>query len=563
MENKIWLKPAEARNKDNMFKGSSFKAEKGDVKESLLECLYLDTDELDILKNNAVLFICSDPEGVYQKAVFGNGGIEPEEYSAEMAADNIDLSSFCESVPQKLKEIIGGKSLHIHLASLFELKSFILKQKDGNKLKFIEASGNFEDNGVIGELCAIELSGMESNLANVAEYADIIINETKNVRCPSPWVEAMRIAASGFQPYLKEKTIKKHFSSKQAQIFSVRLFELIKAYIKAGNKGFDKNSLHGLRVETRKLLTLIEALWETMGDKASEYIKLMESMLDDTDIIRNLDVMEEELDIIVSAFPRCDLADIQQLLTEKRAGLTEQLVSAYKSARYASIITSIWAGIHRRHVIWESAEEKGKEVEVALLNIKKWIEKMRTFKKSSMYYAGAVHDYRIAAKKARYTIESIADMLPKRLNKAASKFEKLQESFGAVYDIYQYLKILQEIAETSDKKTAYRCGIINGMLSMKLKESMKEAYDLRKEYRSVTEDFADMFKSDDEDKADDKCKADKGKVDENKPDEEKADIIIADNVKTAKVKAGIGKTIMGKADNNQTDKYKADENRTE
>lgn len=492
MERKIWLKSADSENKERLFKSDYFKNAKGS-RDSIMECLYFDTADLDILKNNAVLMACSGPDGVCLKAVFENSGDMEPEYIAELPGDGIDLSRFSKAASDKLKAIIGGEQLHIQLASSFELKSRGLAPQDGERLMLIQTIGYFEDNGIKGELNVLELKGLEGDLEHIAEHVDMLIDEIKLVRCPSPWIESMRIKASGFQPAVSEKKLKGFFGSEIMRIFSIRLFELIRAYTNAGSQGFKKECLHKLRTETRKTLSLIEAFGDAFDGRHAEYMQPLDSLLEDTDGVRELDMLEEELDIVVSAFPRHDFSVVQQLIAAKRAQAAEELALAYKNGKYVLGLLSLWAGVQRMRAVWESAGDDEKAVKAALASVKKWYKKMGELKRADMAKAAAVHDFRIAVKKARYTLEDMTDALPKRLERTLPGLKKLQSSFGIACDTYRHMETLQRAANEADKETAYQCGVCYGILGTYLQDDLKEAFEEWKDYRYKNAELAEVF----------------------------------------------------------------------
>lgn len=492
MERKIWLKSSDGASKD-LFKSDYFKNAKGDAKNSIVECLYFDTAELDILKNNAVLMACSGPDGVRLKAVFENTADMESEYVADFPNEGIDLSRFSEAASNKLKTIIGSERLHIQLASSFELKSRGLSPMNGDRLVLIQTIGCFEDNGIKGELSALEFKGLEGDIEHIAEHVDMLIDKIKLVRCPSPWVESMRIKASGFRPVVSERKLKDLFSSETMRMFSIRLFELILAYSNMGEKNFEKECLHKFRIEARKMLSLLDAFQDSFEEKPLGHMLFLESLLDDTDRLRESDMLEEEVDIVVSAFPRHDFSVVQQLLAAKRAHYAEDLASAYNSGQYIFGIISLWAGIQHMRARWESSGDNEKAVKAALENVKKWFREMNDLKKSGMAKPGAVHDFRVSVKKVRYTLENATDVIPKRLERTVPGLKRLQTSFGMACDTYQHLETLQRIADEADKETAYQCGICYGILATDLQDILKDAYEEWKDYRYKNNELVDVF----------------------------------------------------------------------
>lgn len=492
MERKIWLKPADEENGQAAINNGYFKNGQSDISASVVECLYLDTPEMIFLKNNIALIICSGTDGVYQMAVFGNASknLEPE-YKVLFGSDAFDFSLFPEAVSEKLKSIKAGEPLTVRLALSFELKTRGLKPKNGGNLLLVKTAGSFENEEIKGELSALAIKGADGDPAYFAENVDIIINETKLIRCPSPWIEAIRIKTSGFQPSaLSEKKQKKYYSSGLMRIFTVRVFEFIKAYDNAETKKFDKDTIHVLRVETRKLLSLLEAFEETFEDQTAKYISFLKTILVDTDIVRSVDILEEELDIITASQPRIDFTALQQKLNEEREEAAEKLISNCKSGSYSERIIELWTCIQRRKVYWESVHDEKKEYDKAIIKINGWVKKIGGLKKSGFDDPEMAHDFRVNIKKVRYTVENM-DGIPKKLERITSGLKKLQDATGAVCDMNMDISILQRIA-SSEPAASYQCGFCVGVLSAGLQESRKEAYSLwknnRGKYTAIEED---------------------------------------------------------------------------
>jgi len=90
MKQKIWLKPVEG-SKANSLKSMS---EKGG-EPALLECLFLDTADADLLHSNIVLAVCAGPDGLSQMAVSENPvDHTADEYTVALPPQGLNISLF-------------------------------------------------------------------------------------------------------------------------------------------------------------------------------------------------------------------------------------------------------------------------------------------------------------------------------------------------------------------------------------------------------------------------------------------------------------------------------------
>lgn len=488
MERKIWLKPVEG-GKVNDLKGMSEKS----GEKALLECLFLDTVEADLLKNNVVLTICAGPDGLNQMAVIENPAEHmADEYTVALPPQGINISLFPDEITEKLRMIIQDKQLQIHFASAFEEKTRRISAGEGAEYQLVRLLGRFEDDDLKGELCAIEVKSADGQAASAEEFAVKLAVEAKLERCVSPWFEAMRIKTSGFQPALTDKKLRKYVDKKIMQPPSLQLFELVRAYIALSAYAFERTAVHKLRVEARKMMSLIEAFDMVFGDKATQYIVYLQRLLDDTDEARRADLLDEEVSLIFALNPRMDFTALQQRLADKRASFRESIKEAYTRGDYSADLIALWIDVHVK--AYAATADEDATIAAAVAKVKEWITELNTFKKSGMSDPDTVHTYRVLLRKVRYALENMEMMIPRRAFKAAESLKRIQEEFGILCDVNQHMEMLHGLAsECGDMELAYHCGICAGIFSGCQQEIHREAIDVWKEYRGDIRSLEDAL----------------------------------------------------------------------
>ena len=488
MERKIWLKPADGV-KANVLKGLSEKSGES----ALLECLFLDTAAADLLKNNIVMAICAGPDGLTQMAVVESPvDRSADEYTVALPPQGLNISLFPDEISEKLRAVIADKQLQIHFATAFEEKIRRISAGEGEEYQLVRLLGRFEDDDLKGELCAIELKSVDGKVAPAEAFAEKLAAEAKLERCASPWFEAMRIKTSGYQPTITEKRLKKYVDMRIMQPPSLQLFELVRAYIALSAYAYERTAVHKLRVEARKMMSLIEAFEMLFGEKATQYIACLQKLLDDTDQAHRADLLDEEVGMIFTLNPRLDFSALQQRLAEKRAVLKESIKSAFTRGEYSADLIALWIDVHTKAHAAPADEEK--DIAAAVAKVKGWISELGAFKKSGMSNPDTVHEYRILLRKVRYALENMEMMIPRRAFKAAEGLKKVQDEFGMLCDVNQHMEMLHSLAaESGDAELAYHCGICAGIFSGCQQEIHRETIDVWKDYRGDIRSLEDAL----------------------------------------------------------------------
>ena len=474
MEKKTWYKPAQGSGiiKSGDLKNILKKSEDP----SLIECLYLDSADEALFRNDAVLIIADSGGELQQMAAFQDEG----EYVTPLPEGGIDLTLFPKAVYEKLCGLLGGAPLNIRFVSAFELKKRVLALEDTPACHIDRMLSHYEENGDRCELCALSVEGMAEgdNQTPSAEQLSAFGGLTS---CAPPYIEAMRLRAFGCNPAADEKRIKKVAATAANRLFGIRLFELVKAYVELDTGGFDKKSILKLRVAIRKLAVLIEAFAGIFGEKAESYKVSINRLIDDTDAIRAIDLLIDELETVSSMHRDFDFTPLHDTLFNTREDRRGQLMKAYAEGSYADDIAAFWVQTHK--IMHEGLINE--DIIKATERIREWTVELNVYKKAELNAIDSMHAYRKTVRKLRYALEGLSDITVKRLTKAIKSCKKMQDEFGMAGDMASHIKTLQKLSEEENNaQIALLCGVCCGVFSESLPDMQSEAIGTWKDCRN-------------------------------------------------------------------------------
>lgn len=480
MEKIAWYKSAHG---SDVFKSDDFKKNlKKNEDATLIECLYLDTAQMALLQNDTAFMIVCRAGELEQMVAFErpDEGMDAE-YTTIFPENGVNLSLFPPDVCQKLCDILQNVPLQIFSVSAFEEKTRLLTMEGYRSHLLIRIFGLFENETDKDELCTLQLESLEEGEGE--SLAEKLINEGVLTPCVSPWIEAMRFRSSGLKPLLAEKKIKKIISSKLSVLIMVRLFGLIRAYTAIDAGAFEKAPIHRLRVEARKMLSLIEVFEGVFTEKAPVYQAFLLKLIDDTDELCAIDLLSEEVDTIVAVYNHFNFDPLKQKLASKRVLICSQLKSAYEQGEYADPLAAFWVDMHKKML--EGFGDEEMHIVKAFEHIKEWVIQLNVCKKSELYETERMHTYRKTVRKLRYALEGFMGLTTKRIGKAIKSCKKLQDEFGMAGDISQHIKTLERLAaEESHAELSLLCGVCCGVFSESHLDIQKEALNVWKDCRN-------------------------------------------------------------------------------
>lgn len=477
MEMKMWYKPAQ---------GSGF-IKSGDLKNilkksedpSLLDCLYLDTADMALIKNDAVLMIADDGKELKQIAVFEGDGAE-HEYATPLPDGGVDLTLFPKNVYEKLCSLLNGSPLLIRFVSSFEQKKRVLTLDGIPACHVVRLLSHYEEGGEPRELCALSVQGMEQGSSEIPTTEQLAALGGLTP-CAPPYIEGMRLRAVGCNPAVDEKRIKKAAATATARLFGARVFELARAYVELGIAHFDKKSILKLRVSARRLTALIDAFAGIFGEKADAYKAFLNSLIDDTDAVRAVDLLIDEIDTVALMYHDFNFAPLNEFLNKTRETLCSKLLQAYEEGSCADELAVFWVQIHKNM----HEELLNEDIIKTTEKIREWTVELNLYKKADMAAIDNLHAYRKTIRRLRYALEGLSEVTVKRLSKTIKSCQKLQDEYGMTADMSSNLRTLQKLSEEENSaQLALLCGVCCGVFAESLPDMLSEAVSVWKDCRN-------------------------------------------------------------------------------
>ena len=496
MEQKIWLKPCNGGDKQKASKNEAFKAlAKDQAISSVLDCVYLDTEEMQLLKNDIVLFIQPGVDGLYQTFIRENKDMGYESYeSVLIQGDTLETVLFSEDTDIKIKNILAQTPLLIQGVITFELLAQPVGYGQAKSADTKKIVTRFEDEEMQGELYTLEISNMEAEDTDFSVFLKRFMLDAKMLRCTSPFIEAMRIKASGFEPVVSDKKYKKYAQGTElGRIFSIRFSEFFNTLAACIKKGFNKELIHRLRVEIRKSLSLLQAFHSSFGEDMRLHTGNMENMLLMTENLRKIDVLLENIFTMMEEYPATDINSLYEKLLQKREKEANTVIDHFKKGTHTHALLGIWSLIGQMKEQWKDKDTHNKHLTDARIYLKSLAAGLCELKKSGFNDPETIHDVRISIKCIRYVLDMMDD-IPKAAREGIASLKKLQSAFGMICDNKENLQKLYDTAfEGSDKALAYHCGLTAGILNCRYRDLNKEVYAVWKEYRPSIEKMGDAL----------------------------------------------------------------------
>jgi CHAD domain-containing protein len=217
--------------------------------------------------------------------------------------------------------------------------------------------------------------------------------------------------------------LRRHFSTLLAKEPGTRL-------------GDDADDLHDMRVASRRLRAAI-ALFRDALPAEAERLRPEVAWLGRTiGAVRDLDVQLEQLDAWTELAPAPDrepLDRLRSLLAAEREQARAELIAALDSPRYEHLVRRFRTMLRSR---------TGTRTEAARATAPDLIERRhRKLRKAMRSLAGsydpvAYHRVRIADKRFRYALESLADLYPGKTKPLVARAVALQDLLGEHQDAY-------------------------------------------------------------------------------------------------------------------------------
>ena len=224
--------------------------------------------------------------------------------------------------------------------------------------------------------------------------------------------------------------------------------------LKRCQKEFSEQVVHESRVATRRLLSTVELLAALVGDHRIKKARCaLKRHLDAFDDLRDNQVQLLYLGKMRRAFPSArPLHEYLQLRAARLTTGTRRRIQRIKTRRMGQLIARCKAELRRpdqRRAAHQSPARLIRAVKVAFARVRRFQERIDPENSTT------IHRLRIAFKKFRYMVESLAAFLPVATEKRRAAMQHYQTMMGEIQDIEVLLATLvrflkkQELAPES------------------------------------------------------------------------------------------------------------------
>jgi CHAD domain-containing protein len=248
-------------------------------------------------------------------------------------------------------------------------------------------------------------------------------------------------------------------------------------------RGEDPESLHDMRVATRRLRAALRDFRPAFGKKKLRRFEQDVRWLDDLlGRIRDLDVFIAWLKEYEESLPVEDRPYAHRVVEEREAARAREraaLLAGLRSDRYREWKCNLQEFLSEQGAVCT----RGPVMDLAVLMIGKELGRVHgKGKRVTARRLSRLHRLRIECKRLRYTAEVFSGLFPNHLERFIGKVKDLQDSLGTVHDSHIYAIFLGQVRrmQSADPKVVE---VLNGMVRT-LKEEQERAYrKFKKDYR--------------------------------------------------------------------------------
>lgn len=217
-------------------------------------------------------------------------------------------------------------------------------------------------------------------------------------------------------------------------------------YLRRCQNKFSESAVHGSRVETRRLIAVLELLRpffkRRLLDQAGTALK---RHLDTFDDLRDTQVQLIAVNKLHRGFPAAE--DFSRYLRKREARLlrqTRKRVRRIKTRRLATLVSEFRSELKK----WRSTTRVTQANALLLKSVDAAFQ--RTWRLQRLIqpkHTTTIHRTRIAFKKFRYMIETLADLLPGANDKLLSAMQHYQTMMGEIQDAEVLLATFDQFAK--------------------------------------------------------------------------------------------------------------------
>lgn len=475
----------------------------GKKKATLVECLYLDTADMNLLANNVSYLVRYESNQFHQTIVINGDGENAfkGEYTVITKCVEPDILLFPDEVQTYLTRIITGKPLLIKFRVTFENKQVFIQTTPNTRFILSRNVGCFtaeDKKEYIYEIVMKVEEGSEDELLAAASAITSEIPLVPDTQDPSIFIRGLKMIGQGYTAMqIDEMKAKQKWREHLPNQLFLRMQLLLDNYVAAGENGFNPNLVHDFRVELRKMLALLSAAADCLPEEHLIHKQAMEELMDTTNRIRVLDIVVEHVETAATINPSMDLTLLVQLLHRKREEAATVFKKNYVQGAYTSGMLSLW-GFLLKTATTDLPDSKKRQDYLTSIGrkVKKWLWTLSDLERKDFNDREKMHDVRIEVKKARYVLEMLGDVLSKKAYKYIPLLREIQESFGTLNDLEEDIQTLSELGrETDDAKTAFVCGVLFGEFSSQYMEYQHAAHKLWKKNTDKLEKLREILET--------------------------------------------------------------------
>jgi triphosphatase len=259
---------------------------------------------------------------------------------------------------------------------------------------------------------------------------------------------------------------------------SRRHFEVFVAREPGTRLGDDIEELHDMRVACRRLRAALSLFRDVVPPAVLNLNGELAWIGGVLGAVRDLDVQLEQLEGWEASVPEPDrkpLLALRSLLEEQRTAARAELLDAFDSGRYESLVNRFGRALRARPRRGAGPWSLGaREVAPDLIR-----QRFASFRKAARRIADDpgpddYHRLRIRGKRLRYTLEFLADLYPEEVRPLIKRLVVIQDILGAHHDAVVAIERLRGFATVGDDRVAPATAFAMGEIAERYRRQMTD-----------------------------------------------------------------------------------------
>ncbi len=448
-----------------------------------LETTYYDTADRRLLKSR-LSYRLRLADGQWTATVkadgTSDGGLhQRQEYNLPTDTPLASIEPFLPTeIGGRLAEAVGSGRLEPIFATNFERSLLNITTPGGSSIELALDNGDICAGPKRQQILELELelkAGRTRDLvwlgaALSEEFALLPEQQSKLYRAALLAGLAENLSQDPLQPSpLKKKSALQPACKVLSQIIVFVIHQVITAQQSYINSPDKPETLHEFRIELRKLRTLLHFAKPLLNPE--DYLLWQDKLTvwsNKLGAVRDLDVFSAAWDEMTAY--RTDMlpqtankSGLAALIDDKRDKTRESLQQAVMSGQMTPVLLGLWA--HMEAWATENAEDITPIFkEFSLTRLTDWLQQFLGLgDEVDLADLHAVQNLRTAGKRLRYTLDSLAPVLPDNTRILSKRLEKIQDLLGNVQDVSYTPPLLHELVKASASRLTHReAGLITG-----------------------------------------------------------------------------------------------------